>query len=230
MSAARPSTRRQVVAAVIVLVVALLALAADRAALVFAQRWSAEQIAAATDGSGVAVHIDGFPFLNQLARRNISSVVVTATSMRGEGLTLTDVTLHGSRVQLASSTSVTAGALDGTALISYPVLAQQFRLAEGSLGYAGSGLLRVSTSIDLFGTKVSVVATGTLTVAAGKATFRPTAAALGSGTNLDPTTLSRLVITAPVPELLPGLAVTSAAPASNGVRVQIDGSNVTLNR
>lgn len=230
MSAARPTTRRRVAAVVVILVIALLALAADRAALVFAQRWSAEQITAATDGRDVVVRIGGFPFLNQLARRNISGVVVTAASMSGDGLTLTDVTLHGSRVQLASSTSVTAGQLSGTALVSYPVLARQFRLPSGSLGYAGGGLLRLSTSIDLLGAKVGVVATGTLTVTDSKATFRPTAAVLGTGTQLDPTTLSRLVITAAVPELLPGLAVTSAAPAPDGVRVQIDGSNVTLNR
>ncbi len=230
MRTGRPEGRARRTGVVAVVILALLALLVDRASVVLAQRWSARQIAAATSARDVVVHIDGFPFLTQLVSRAFSGVLVTASEASGDGLTLTDITLHASRVQLVSLTSVTAGQLDGGATLSYPELATLLRLPAGSLSYAGSGLLRVSTSIDVLATRVSVVALGTLTVAEGSATFRPTSAVLGDGTRLDPGTLRSLSITATMPDLLPGLAVTSASPTAAGVRVLMGGSNVTIHR
>ena len=93
------------------------------------------------------VSIDGFPFLTQVATRNVRQVHVVADDVGGTGekaLSLAHVDLVLSEVMTTDwFQTMTASHIEGTGLIDYAVLE---RVATVPLSYAGDGRIRVETT------------------------------------------------------------------------------------
>lgn len=112
----RPRRRGRGLAVTIVILLLAVggAVAADRiAANVTADRL-AEAIAAETAGRDVVVAAPAFPFLTQLAARELDTVDLTASSLTADGLTVLDVTARAGAVDL---TDRTAGTVTATGLL-----------------------------------------------------------------------------------------------------------------
>src|SRR5215207_2118307 len=93
------------------------------------------------------VSIDGFPFLTQVATRNIRQVHVVADDVGATGenaLSLAHVDLLLSEVMTTDwFQTMTASHIEGTGLIDYAVLE---RVATVPVSYAGDGRIRVETT------------------------------------------------------------------------------------
>ncbi|MFC8731106.1 DUF2993 domain-containing protein [Luteimicrobium sp. NPDC057192] len=97
-----------------VIVLALLAVAADRVACWAFERTFAHEATAQTDARDVSASIHGFPFLTQLWNGSLDDVTVSAGSATFGGTTVTDVDVDGTGVSLTSPYVVTDGTVEAT--------------------------------------------------------------------------------------------------------------------
>ncbi|GAA4838620.1 hypothetical protein GCM10023221_15090 [Luteimicrobium xylanilyticum] len=97
-----------------VVVLALLAVAADRVACWAFERTFAREATAQSDARDVSAKIHGFPFLTQLWNGSLDDVSVRAGSASFGGTTVTDVDVDGSGVSLSSPYVVTDGTVHAT--------------------------------------------------------------------------------------------------------------------
>jgi hypothetical protein len=126
---ARPPRRRRGrraggVLLVLAIVIAALFVAADRITVSYAQTKIAAKI---QDQAGLSarpsVTIEGFPFLTQLAARDIRKVDISARNVAENRVTISSVTATATGVHLSSGFGgATIGQINGTALISYASL------------------------------------------------------------------------------------------------------------
>jgi hypothetical protein len=105
---------------VVVLIVALL-VAADRIALAYAQNTIAAKIQQQASLPGKpSVTIEGFPFLTQVAARDLNKVDISATNVREGTLTISQVNATATGVRVNSSFSqATINKISGSALITF---------------------------------------------------------------------------------------------------------------
>jgi hypothetical protein len=226
------------VLAVVVLLAGLLA-----AGLYGADRWAQQRIerqAAKNLESVLAtpgepdVSIDGFPFLSQVAARNVRQMHVVADDLGLTGdnalavahldLLLTDV------MTTDWFETMTASHAEGTALIDYSALE---RAATVPLSYAGEGRIRMETTTTLLGAKVVAQITGTPRLDRGEQTITladPTikvadvdlpdfAATALLGTVIKPIPLKGLPL---------GLAATSVTAEADALRIGVVADDVPL--
>jgi LmeA-like phospholipid-binding len=213
------------------------------AGLYGADRWAQQRIerqAAKNLQSALAtpaepgVSIDGFPFLSQVATRNVRQVHVAADDL---GITA-DNALGVAHLNLLLTDvmttdwfeTMTASHVEGTALIDYAALG---RVATVPLSYAGEGRIRMETTTTLFGTEVVAQITGSPRLEPAKQTVMladPTIKV--ADVNLPDfaaTALLRTVIE-PIPlKGLPlGLTATSVAAEADALRIGVAADNVPL--
>jgi uncharacterized glyoxalase superfamily protein PhnB len=224
--------------AVVVLLAGLLAAGlygADRWAQQRIERQAAENLhtALATPGEP-DVSIEGFPFLSQVATRNVRQMHVIADDL---GITA-DNTLAVAHLDLLLTDvmttdwfeTMTAAHGEGTALIDYAALE---RVATVPLSYAGQGRIQMETTTTLFGARVVAQITGSPRLEPGEQTITladPTIKV--ADVNLPDfaaTALIRTVIK-PIPlKGLPlGLAATSVAAEADGLRIGVAADDVPL--
>src|SRR5215212_3722675 len=223
---------------VVVLVASLLA-----AGLYGADRWAKQRIerqAAANLHITLAtarepdVSIEGFPFLTQVATRNVGQMHVVADDV---GIAA-DNPLRVARLDLLATDvgttdwfeTMTASHVEGTALIDYAALG---RAATVPLSYAGEGRIRMETTTTLFGAKVVAQITGSPRLERGDQTITladPTIKV--AGVDLPDFTATALLGTVikPIPlKGLPlGLAATSVAAEADGLRIGVAADDVPL--
>ncbi|MGC5165206.1 DUF2993 domain-containing protein [Luteimicrobium sp. DT211] len=101
-----------------VVVLALLAVAADRVAAWAFERSFAHEATAQSDARDVSAKIHGFPFLTQLWSGSLDDVTVRAGSASFGGTTVTDVDVEGSGVSLTSPYVVDDGTVEATVPVS----------------------------------------------------------------------------------------------------------------
>lgn len=224
--------------AVVVLIAGLLA-----AGLYGADRWAQQRIerqaarnlhsALATPGEP-DVSIEAFPFLSEVATRNVRQMHVVADDL---GITA-DTTLGVAHIDLLLTDvmttdwfeTMTASHAEGTALIDYAALE---RVATVPLSYAGEGRIRMETSTTLFGAKVVAQITGSPRLERGEQTVTladPTIKVADVDLpDFAATALLRTVIK-PIPlKGLPlGLAATSVAAETDALRVGLAADDVPL--
>ena len=209
---------------IVVAVVALLAvlLAADRVAVIYAERRVAAHI---KDGSSPArphVHIAGFPFLTQVAARRLNKVVV-ATAGRKLGpveVERLDVTAHEVRLNARYRASA-ASRVAGTALIDFAALTRVAGLPGLTVSADGPDRVRITADLGLVsgtatarvtradhgGIRIAVIAAGGIPVAA----LGP----LGD-------------ITLPLPALPLGMTIQDVSVTGQGVLLHLVGQDVSL--
>lgn len=149
------------------------------------------------------VNVGGWPFLTQVAARNLDSVTVRTTAYRAEDVLLdsVDVTLHD---VWRNGSAVTADRLDGTATVS---LAEVQRLAGDAiqLSLAADGLVASGT---WQGRRVS----GAVAVAIEGSQVRFTTRITG------PVSARLPAVSVPVPELPFNLKLTAVAVVGDGLQ------------
>lgn len=211
-----------------VLVLVVLAVAADRIALVVAQNAAADRIASKLDATGVDVAIHGFPFLTQAARRVLDDVDITAATASRDGVQVRDLVAHGTTVHVSTS-SVTAGHLTGSVVVPYDEVARRAGLDPGTLGYGGPGQLELRRTVQVLGQSVEVAATGAVQVQDGRLEFRPQSGKLPDGTTIDASKLGDVLsVSVRLPQVLSNVTIVGVSPEQSGVRLRFTGSDVTF--
>lgn len=144
-----------VIVAIVVGVLAVLGVVADRVAVSAAQGTISERVAAEMSGAtGVTTEIHGVPVLTQVATGSLDHVTVTAAEVPASGLTLDDVVvdLYG----VSTSSPRTADSVQATADVSTAQL--QSRLGEGwTVKVDGDGLLASTQALGLLSVEARVV-------------------------------------------------------------------------
>jgi hypothetical protein len=180
------------------------------------------------------VSIDEFPFLTQVATRNIRQVHVVADDLAGSGengLGLAHIDLLVSGVSTTDwFHTMTASHIEGTVLIDYAAVE---RVATVPLSYAGEGRIRLETTATLFGAEVDAQITGSPRLErADQAITLADPMIKVAGVNLPDFTAAALLRTVvkPIPlRGLPlGLAVTSVAAEEGALRVGVAADEVPL--
>jgi hypothetical protein len=222
----------------ITLVVLLgLAVVCDRVAVGFAEDKVAEQMASKGDLAGTpSVDIAGFPFLTQAFAGNYENVRIslTAHDLDQPAGTRADVRLHGVHVPLSSVLSgsvseVPVDRIDGTATLSYELLAAQLG-GDTTLRREGDGL-RITKTVQIAGYTLPLTAAGTVTLD-GDDLVVDVQKASGAGVDVPGFLVDQvsdlLDLRYTVPALPFGLQLTSVQPADDGVRVGVAAKDTVL--
>jgi hypothetical protein len=222
---------------VVVLLLAGLALVADRVAVGVAEDRVAEQLAGKGGLVGTpTVDITGFPFLTQAVAGRYEDVriALTAEQLGQPQGTRAAVSLRGVHVPLkaalsASVREVPVDRIDGTATLSYDLLAAQLG-GDTTLSPEGDGL-RISRTVEILGRTLPVTAAGTV-VLDGDQLVVDVERATGAGIEIPGFLVDRvsdlLDLRYTVPDLPFGLQLTGVAPAADGVRVRVETTDAVL--
>ena len=225
-------------ALVVVLVLLLgLAVLADRVFHGMAEDRVATELAEKGDLQGTPeVEIAGFPFLTQAlgGRYDDVRISLTAEELGQPAGTRADVALHGVHVPLSSVlsgsvTEVPVERIDGTATLSYDLLAAQLG-GDTTLRREGDGL-RITRTVELLGQMIPLTATGTLTLD-GNDLVLDVANVAGAGVDvpdfLTDRVADRLDLRYAVPVLPFGLTLSSVTPDDDGVDVRVEATDTVL--
>jgi hypothetical protein len=155
---------------ILLVVLAVLVVAADRVGLLVAERQIASRVQSSQDlERRPSVEIEGFPFLTQVLANHYPTVRLTAqdfpvgSSDRRVRLADLDARLHDVRA-VDNFSEATAQTAEGTALLSYQELSRAFGV---TLGYAGGGRVQASSSVDVLGRTITGTASAEVGVAGG---------------------------------------------------------------
>jgi hypothetical protein len=222
---------------VVLLVLGGLLVAGDRVAVGFAEHRVGEQLAEKGGLHGTPdVDIEGFPFLTQAiaGRYDDVHIALTAEQLGQPAGTDADVSLHGVHVPLSSVLSgsvqeVPVDRIDGTATLSYELLAAQ--LGGDTKLEREAGGLRISRTVEVLGQTFPVSAAGTVTLQ-GNELLVDVDQAEGAGVELPGFVVDQvsklLDLRYEVPPLPFGLQLTSVEPGDEGVDVAVEATDAVL--
>jgi hypothetical protein len=222
---------------VVLLLLVGLAVVADRVGVGVAEKAVAERLAGSGAISGTPdVEIRGFPFLTQAVAGRYDDVRISlsADELGQPDGTQADVALHGVHVPLSgvlsgSVSEVPVDRIDGTATLSYDLLAAQLG-GDTTLRREGDGL-RITKTVELLGQTIPLTAAGTVALD-GNQLVIDVAKAAGAGVDLPGFLVSRasdlLDLRYDIPALPFGLRLTSVEPADDGVVVHVAAEDAVL--
>jgi hypothetical protein len=224
---------RSLVIGVVVLVILLVA--ADFVAKAVAQNVAASQIQKQGFPKKPSVKIEGFPFLTQVASRDLHQVRLSASDVPEGPVEITAVNAVANNIHLNGGfNSGTIGQVSGTVLISFGSLSSTVTKELGPAGQlvASSGLHLSAAGPD------EVKASVDLVVASGSATWRVTRVS-GQELNVQLVASSGLPaeVLAPIrsfsfsiPKLPFGLTIQNVSVTSSGIVGQISATNVAFSQ
>lgn len=227
--------------AIALAVLVLLLVAADRIAVAVVEHEAAEKISDSPKvqvTGGATVDIAGFPFLTQVADRDLPQVRARLKGLRTRvagkpfEISRVDATLHDVRLSSGYDSGV-ADRAEGTALIPY---AQLSRIAPAGvkLGWGGTdasdhGLLQVTGKISLFGH------TFTPTVSAGVQALDGTSVSIRASSvphlgmpGIDKAVRQRTNFVRKIAGLPEGFRLDKVAPTKRGLQLRLSGTKVPL--
>jgi hypothetical protein len=146
----RGRARRRLTILVIVVVVLLALLAVlDRVAVAYAENRAASQIHSSGFPAKPKVTIEGFPFLTQVAARDLKNVNISASNVTEGPLQIASVNATAHGVHLNSGFSGgTVDKINGTALITFAGLSHAAGIGDGiTLSDAGRGEVKASVNL-----------------------------------------------------------------------------------
>jgi hypothetical protein len=216
---------------IFVIVVVALLVAADFIARRVAENELASQIQQHGFPKKPSVTIEGFPFLTQVASRDIRQVRLSSQNVTEGPVVISKISAVMTQVHLSSGfTGGTVDHLSGSVLITFGSLAKTLESRTGPFGSVikASGLTLSDAGSD------EVKASLNLIVATGSATWRIsrlsgreyTATLVGSG-GVPSSVLGTLAhFTIKIPQLPLGVQITSVAVTPTGVVGTISGSDL----
>jgi hypothetical protein len=220
----------------LLLVVGLLVVV-DRVGVGIAEGRVADQVAQRGGLTGPPeVDITGFPFLTQALGGDYHDVrlQLTAEELGQPAGTHADVSLRGVHVPLSDVLSgsvqqIPVDRVEGTATLSYALLAQQLG-GDTTLAQDGDGI-RVTRRVEVLGAELPLTATGTVRLDGGDVVIDVGDVSAGQ-VDVPSAVLDRakglLDLRYPVPALPFGLALTSVVPAADGVDVRVEATETVL--
>lgn len=224
-------------ALVVLLVLAGLVVGADRVAEEIAEDQVARVVAERAGLAGAPdLEFEGFPFLTQAVSGRYEDLRVALTGAdlgQPEG-TRADVSLQGVQVALSDVLSgsvqeVPVERVDGTATLSYALLADQ--LGPGTTVTRDGDGLRVQRTVEVAGVSVPLTATGTVSLD-GDTLVVDVDEVAGAGVDVPGRLVDQvgdvLDLRYRIPPLPFGLQVTGVAPADDGVRVRVEATDTVL--
>lgn len=229
----RKSRRRGLGWLIALVVVIVVLVAADFAARAVAENVAATQFQKQGHLTNKPdVTIEGFPFLTQVASKDISDVKVSAANEKEGAVTITSInaTATGIHLNSYSFNSGVISTISGTLLIDFPSLGDTLTSEIGALGTLlnGAGLDLSAAGPD------EVRASLNLLVTTGSATWRVSRVSptelnitLVGSSGLPSSLLNSIQdVNIPIPKLPLGLTIDSVQVTSAGVVGTISGSNV----
>ncbi|SCE90543.1 Protein of unknown function [Micromonospora coriariae] len=250
---ARPRRRgRKLLVGLIVLLVlvAVLLVIADRVAVGVAERAIADRVSQEVTKQGAQsaepdVEVGGTPFLTQVLDGRYQRISIklrdVQASVEGDALRLPVLDVDARNVRASLDTlrtgqgDVVADTVDGTGTISYDSLAALLDRPGLTLGEQG-GKLAVTAPVDILGQKLTVSGTADVTVAESGAValrFNDLDAAGLPNLPLARTLLNNyakgISVDVPLPDLPFQLAVREVRPLPEGLAVTADAKNVPIN-
>lgn len=227
--------RRRPLRTVLIVGIALIVLlvAADFAARAVAQVKFADEIQSHGFPKKPDVSIKGFPFLTQVVSRDFRQIDISSANIPEGPVTIGSVNAVLNGVRLNSSLNgATVSQLTGTALITFPELANALTAQSGALGsfVGAAGLTLRSVGND------EVKASANLLILSFSATWQITDvghdkinARLVASSGLTSSLLgSASNITVPLPSLPLGLHIQRVSVTSGGVVATLTGHNLSL--
>jgi hypothetical protein len=229
------------VKALLITLVVLLGLlvVADRVTVHIAEQKVAQQIARQGGLNGdPSVDITGFPFLTQAVagRYGDIRIALTANELGQPDGTRANVSLHGVHVALSdalsgSVSSIPVDDVDGTATLSYALLAAQLG-GDTTIRPEGSGL-RITKTVTVLGQKLPLTASGTVRLT-GNTLAVDVQNVAGAGVQIPRALVSRvshlLDLSYKVPALPFGLQLTSVRTTAAGAVVTVAAHDTVLRR
>jgi hypothetical protein len=222
---------------ILLVIVALVLVAADRIGLFMAERAVASKVQSSQDlTSRPAVHIEGFPFLTQVMANRYRAVRLDSDHLtvgaqdKRVALDSLDARLTGVRATNHFS-GVTAERVTATAQIGYPQLSQLLGIP---LGYQPGGRVQTHKSVTVLGQTITGTVSALVTVPRGdELGFSDVRVGVAStGVRLPQSVVDELTAVfsrqLSLTGLPFGLRVQELAAASSGVRVTAVASNVRL--
>ncbi len=221
---------------VVVLVLGLLVLV-DRLGVGYAEDRVATQLADEGGLQGVPeVDITGFPVLTQAVGGRYDEVRIALTAAQlgqpegtGADMTLRGVEMPLSTVLSGSVEEVPVQRVDGTATLSYALLAAELG-GDTTLRREGAGL-RITRTVEVLGRTLPLTATGTVTLE-GDDLVIDVEDASGAGVDLPEFVVDRVAdqldLRYAVPALPFGLQLTEVVPAEDGVDVRVEATDTVL--
>jgi len=226
-----------VVLVVLLLIVVGVLVVADRVGKGVAEDRVAEQLAQRGGLAGTPeVDITGFPFLTQALGGEYEDVRIhlTAEELGQPAGTRADVSLRGVQVPLSDALSgsvqeIPVERVDGTATLSYDLLAQQLG-GDTTLAAEGDGI-RLTKTVEVLGFDFSLTASGTVALDGQDVVVDVQDASAGAVDVPDfvlEQAVELLDFRYAVPALPFGLQLTSVAPAAEGVDVRVEATDTVL--
>ena len=209
----------------------------DRVGVGIAEGRVAEQVAARGDLNGQPeVDITGFPFLTQALSGTYDDIRIslTAEELGQPAGTRADISLRGVHVPLSDVLSgsvqqIPVDRVDGTATLSYALLADQFG-GDTTLSRQGDGI-RITKTVEVLGFDFPLSATGTLALD-GRDIVVDVHDASAGGADVPAPVLRKaadlLDFRYSVPALPFGLQLTSVRPQADGVDVRVEARDTVL--
>jgi hypothetical protein len=222
---------------VVLLLLLGLGVLVDRVSVGLAEDQVARQVAEQGGLAGTPeVDITGFPFLTQAigGRYDDVRIALTAEQLgRPEG-TRADIALRGVELPLSTVLSgsvqeVPVERIDGTATLSYALIAAELG-SDTELAREGDGL-RITRTVELLGRELRLTAAGQVTLE-GSDLVVDVEEATGAGVELPGFLVDRaadlLDLRYPVPALPFGLQLTGVQPAEEGVDIRVEATDTVL--
>lgn len=233
---------------VVLVIVAVLAVVADRGGVWAAERTVADQVAAElasyeVDSAPPDVQIEGVPFLTQVGAGRYEQVTLVLREVGTGEVRLSQVELVATGVTAAVSTLVSgegpidAERVDGTALISYAELIALSGVEGLELSAGSSGAMAIRWPTELAGQPVTLVGVAEASVA-GEAIRLEVSEVTVEDPDGRPPGVEDLVnelflqlsMMVPLPPLPYGLSVDSVRAEPAGLAVEVSATDVPLAR
>jgi hypothetical protein len=218
---------------VVVLILAILAIG-DQVAKTIAENQIAQKIETSGLNTKPSVSIEGWPFLTQLAAKDIKAIDINASNVKTGNFEITSIKARATGVHLSSLSANASAKIDqinGTATISYQSLANDLGNAINLPGISSIGSIKPDPSAGPDAVKVD------LGIASVDATVKQTSqntitihfgALSGLGGLLGGNAIPDQVIT--IPQLPAGLVVKSVAVEPQGIVATASATNTTLSQ
>lgn len=219
---------------VIVVVLAGVFIAVDRAAVYFAESRVADrvQVSGAEIGS-TDVDIKGFPFLTQVAGSELDEVDVKITGIEtnanGHTLRISRMNAELHQVRLTDGFSgATAARATGTAVVSYADLTKAAS-ADVAVEYGGNGKVKVTGAVDILGRTISRSVLSTVSLVDGHTVRVHADKVPGEGIpGLEGVVRKKTDFEREVGGLPNGLKLEKIQPTAAGLEISVTGTDISL--
>lgn len=206
------------------IVLAVLFVVADQVAKAYAQNMIASKIQ--TSGNLTAkpsVTIEGFPFLTQLAARDIHTVHISASNVQENKIDITSIKATATGVHLNSGfNSATIDHITGTAFVSFASIESAAGVQSGTItADPAAGPNAVSVAVGPLSATAQIVQTGPNEITVKMGSLGGIAGALIG---------SLPGYTIQVPTLPAGLQVRGVTVVSQGIAISASAQNTTLSQ